>query len=274
MYSVCSNLGSKFFSNLCEMEERYFLLLMALGTAAVVSINASLLTVDIYYPESGLNTNYINNLDGNIFSIGYSSLPYNTDIVNHYAAMGFQFYPWFGNYTMYVNNQTHYQGPDHWRMSITLDDEFSGDLYIDLSMNFYSDGETGTVYACDAQYSMGTCQPRHSPWQVYVPPTSSSDLVGGEEKEEAHLVMHPAFSTTGVGEIYTIFKNYYSTALDNYRDISVYVPWSLLENPISTERDINAIVLLDGDENTTSLFATQGGFYKCLSRMYNMFLMF
>jgi hypothetical protein len=217
-----------------------FLLLTAVITATVV--NASTLNLDIYYPESGLISEAISNLDGNIFSVGYSSLPYSLDLANQYNAMDMYYFPWFGDYTLFVNNETHYVGANHWRVSISLDD-FVGDLYVELSSNFYGN----TVSACELQYSYGTCQPRSSPYYVNV--ASSADSVD--------LVMYPAFSTTGVGRTYTVFTDYYSETLGNYRDINVYVPWSLIENPL--QRSVNAVVYLDGDLDGVTLMSLNGG---------------
>jgi hypothetical protein len=204
--------------------------------------NASLLNLDIYYPESGLDKEAIHNLNGNIFSVGYSSLPYDLELAKNYEDMDMYYFPFFGNYTLYVNNETHYQGPNHWRITIDLA-EFSGDLYVILSSNWYGN----TVLACQAIYSFGTCQPRRSPYRTTL---SSSTAV-------ADLAIYPAFSTTGMGETRTMFTDYFSTTLGNFRDITVHIPWTLIENPLY--RAVSAVVLLDGDFATTSLFASQGG---------------
>jgi hypothetical protein len=211
------------------------------------SASSSSLQLDVFYPDSGLDATVASELGGDLFSVGLSSLPYSLDIIEQYDAKGLFYFPWFGNYTLFVNNHTHRAGPDHWRATFPLPEGFTGDLYVILSMNFYGP----TVRACEANFAMGTCQSRRSPWKVHIPESSgSSDSV-------VSLVTYPSFSTSGVGSSYTIFHDYYSATLDNYRDISVHVPWSVVENPIS--RSVGTIVLLDGDLSTTSLFASQGG---------------
>lgn len=54
-----------------------------------------------------------------------------------------------------------------------------------------------------------------------------------------------------------LFFNFYSFSLDNARNLTVYRPYSLIENPIS--RVVNVMVVFDGDIDTITLLSRNGG---------------
>jgi hypothetical protein len=74
--------------------------------------HSSSVTIDIYYPESNITLSEAAN--NNIFSIGYSSHDYSLDLVTDAEADGSMYFPWFGDFTTYVNNETHRIEPNHW----------------------------------------------------------------------------------------------------------------------------------------------------------------
>jgi enterochelin esterase-like enzyme len=69
--------------------------------------------------------------------------------------------------------------------------------------------------------------------------------------------MYPAFNLFGVGTTDVLLSNFYSSTLGNIRDISVYTPYTLIENPI--KRKVNIVVVYDGDIQTMTLLASSGG---------------
>ncbi len=70
--------------------------------------------------------------------------------------------------------------------------------------------------------------------------------------------MYPSFNIDTPGEVETLIDDIYSPQLDNYRDVPVYTPFSLIENPI--RRPVNVLVILDGFYNMVELMALSGGF--------------
>ena len=120
---------------------------------------SSSITLDIYYPNEGLLYEQVLNQNYNIFSLGYSTSPYDLQLAEQYDGM---YFPWFGNYTYFVNNVTHYVEDNHWQIVIPIGDEVEGEVYVTISSNFFGN----TVKVCEMYYSFGTCQPRGSPYKV------------------------------------------------------------------------------------------------------------
>jgi hypothetical protein len=205
-------------------------------------IQASNVLLDVYYPESLLDHIVITSLEGNIFNIGYSSSPYTQELVASSSPLYYG--PWFGNFSYFINNYTDRVDNNHWRKNIDLND-FEGELYLELSANYF--GPTVTSCLEDGLYAIGICLPRHSPYLVSI--ASATDTVS--------LSMFPSFSAKGIGKTSTLISNYYSSALGNVRDISIYIPWSLIENPLP--REVNSLVLLDGSLDYLSFLTDQGG---------------
>lgn len=73
----------------------------------------------------------------------------------------------------------------------------------------------------------------------------------------AVVTAYPYFSM-GQGAVYTMFEDMYSPQFHNYRDISVYVPASLLQNNLN--RSVNVLVVNDGNLFWTQQLAFIGGF--------------
>ena len=89
---------------------------------------------------------------------------------------------------------------------------------------------------------------RHSPFKAYIPKADSTVI----------LTMFPAFDALSTGNTSVLIKGIYSPDLSNSRDITVFVPPSLVENTL--RRPINALIVLDGVFDTVDLLAKSGGF--------------
>jgi predicted alpha/beta superfamily hydrolase len=198
-------------------------------------VRCSVLVVDVFYPESSIDLNAASG--GNIFSLGYSAYPYSDEAQETASGL---YQPWFGNFSIYINNNTNRVGPNHWQKSVDLG-RFSGLIYAELAMN----PSSFTIPACNSGLNLtgGFCIPRASPYYCNVTSVSAN----------ASIVMYPAFNIYGLGNSYTLFDSFYSESLDNTRPINVFVPWSYIENPES--RVMNVLVLLDGNLEVLSFMA-------------------
>jgi predicted alpha/beta superfamily hydrolase len=70
--------------------------------------------------------------------------------------------------------------------------------------------------------------------------------------------MYPSFDIFGEGKTETLLTAFPSAELGNNRDIILYTPYSLIENYLP--RPVNVLIMHDGDLNSVSLVASQGGF--------------
>ena len=71
--------------------------------------------------------------------------------------------------------------------------------------------------------------------------------------DEASLKIYPFFDLRGKGMTQLLLPNFYSPQLGNVRDINVYWPYSLIENP--TLRKINVLIVNDGTLDALKVFA-------------------
>jgi enterochelin esterase-like enzyme len=71
--------------------------------------------------------------------------------------------------------------------------------------------------------------------------------------DELSLTIYPFFDLRGKGIAEVLLPDFYSYQLGNVRDINVYWPYSLIENP--TPRKINVLVVHDGTLDALKVFA-------------------
>ena len=207
----------------------------------VQNAQGSFIELHIYYPEENLQLNMSNPFGDILFQYGFSTSPYSLQIYETYP----NYFPWTANYTYDIVNSTDYVGPNHWMKLINVGENTVGGVYVELITNI---NFPNIVKTCTNWLEWGPCMPRHTPSIVNI--TSPDQTV--------ELLMYPAFNIAGIGNVSTIFKNYFSPQLGNVRDISLYLPYSLIENPI--QRKVNVLVLYDGSIENTQLYAFNGGF--------------
>mmetsp|Transcript_13534 Transcript_13534/g.20327 ORF Transcript_13534/g.20327 Transcript_13534/m.20327 type:complete len:551 (+) Transcript_13534:52-1704(+) len=215
----------------------YFLsLLLCLGLQFV---HASVLSIDIFYPEHLIRSE--SGAEGNIFVLGYSSLPYSYELS---LTSNGQYYPDFGNYSMYVSNSSNRIESNHWRYDLDLG-EYEGQLYVQISQN----SQFNTIESCPpVSYLAGsTCVPRQGPYTTYIPNVDS----------RVNMSIYPAFDLLATGTVHTAIHNFYSSYFKNYRNISLFVPSTYVENNI--HRQMNVLVLLDGSDFVTEFMVSQAG---------------
>ena len=112
----------------------------------------------------------------------------------------------------------------------------------------FNSSVTDCLSLADNEMSGEVCGQHGSPWTVTIT----------DPKQEIALTTFPAFGigSTGVSKI--LLSNFYSPQLKNYRDISAYLPPSLLQNKVS--RPINVMVILDGSLSTIQSYSKNTGF--------------
>lgn len=148
-------------------------------------------------------------------------------------------------------------GNDTWMKALPLGDNYSGYVTVDI----YAPQVYGLVnnelrvsssvtdcYNNPAAIEMSPelCQQTGNPWTVAVSAGVSTDL---------HV--YPGFGFF-VGKTEVILNQFYSPQLDNHRNVSVFVPASILNNGL--KRKVDVLVLLDGSDSVVDSFATRGGF--------------
>lgn len=205
---------------------------------------SSFIELHIYYPEANVQLNSSLAYGDVAFQYAYSTSPYSLEIVEKYINTS-GYFPWQGNYSYFITNSSDYVGKDHWMKTIDVGESTTGTVYLELFANVFI---PYTIKTCKNMNTWGSCMPRHAPSYVQI----------NDPSETVLLNMYPAFDITGFGQVSTIFSNYYSSSLGNYRDISLYLPYSLIENPI--RREVNVLLLYDGDLATTQLMALNAGF--------------
>eukprot|EP01035_Chromulina_nebulosa_P024885 gene24885-32420_t len=156
-------------------------------------------------------------------------------------AIGDGIAPWFGNSSIIVSNRTDRVSPNNWLKIINLG-EAVGRIYLNLGEYDFS-----LKFCTESYYAYARCHGKHSTYYFDVETVSSV----------ANLTIYPNYYVFGQGRLQApLLHNFYSPQLNNYRDISVYVPWSLIENSIT--RAVNILVQLDGDVETIPYYVFQG----------------
>lgn len=148
------------------------------------------------------------------------------------------------SFTIYASDSI---GNDAYQKNISLPD-FQGDVYVTI---------TGTQDAATGKYSVVPCPMGNGCSAIGVPyytKIASIDSV-------AVIRAYPYFNVLN-GQVYTIFHNFYSPQLNNYRDISVFVPPSVSQN--SLRRKVNCLVVNDGTLLFLQQLTTLGGFDRAV----------
>lgn len=219
----------------------FILLLQALELG-----RAATLTLEVYYPESGIS---LIPGDPNVFSFGFSTSPYSADTPESL--------PWWGDVS-YLISMDDKIDTNIWRKSIDLGD-FRGDVFVNLASYpaflFMSPEGRYTVNVCnnliplhDWTGGLAPCMPRHSPYNALFETASDTTI----------LRIFPAFDALAQGNSTILVQDIYSPFFENHRAISAYIPPSFIENPMS--RPLNILVLLDGFLDTVEYLANNGGF--------------
>jgi predicted alpha/beta superfamily hydrolase len=231
---------------------RLLLFVSILAAAPIGVLSYVYLSVDINYPETGIN---FDSSSSDIFGIRYSSNPYTPSTVEFNGNIFHTADPWWGNWSAYINVNafSNRVGPNNWRIKIPIFGVAENKRVFVLISDRPGPGDKSTINACDRStiYNgaapTGRCIPRNGAYFVDMQPHGNYSLS-----------VYPAFNTIGQGRVETIYTNFWSKQFLNLRNISLYRPNSLLENPL--RRVINVLILHDGDEEFVSYLALQGGF--------------
>jgi len=149
---------------------------------------------------------------------------------------------------------------NNWFKQLDVGDMFTGTVVIDIfaPLPYTLDVHnrlifSSSVTACfkkKADYEMGAeiCGQHGQPWTLHISDTSSV----------VSIDMFPAFGLSSVGNTSIVLPSFYSSQLNNSRDIPVYQPPSLLQNKV--KRAVNIMILLDGSYHVVENYATRTGF--------------
>mmetsp|Transcript_5493 Transcript_5493/g.8979 ORF Transcript_5493/g.8979 Transcript_5493/m.8979 type:complete len:590 (-) Transcript_5493:174-1943(-) len=228
-------------------------------------VEGSAILLDVYYPESNLNADYIANYypnPGTVFGVSITTcqtVQGTDDCPGGEQAFDPDVYS--------ISNITNRVGPNHWQKTFDLGDIYTGEVVVKLiamqSLGVGADDHyfvTSSVPQCidqagnyeiTAQY----CEQPGSPYIVSIVNTS----------ETVELVTFPWFGLDGgmvvngsSSPFYAALTQVYSPELNNSRNISVYIPPSILQNSIP--RAVNIMLMMDGEYGVTFAFAFRGGF--------------
>jgi pimeloyl-ACP methyl ester carboxylesterase len=225
-----------------------FLSLLALKVA-----NASTIDVTVKFSNSSLNAAFFVGGENRVFGLNwYTCLDQIGTEVCPGAQATFQ--------SEYFIRTTDNIGIDTWKKTIDVGSSYIGpvvfDLFAPLTMEITVTNElifSSSVSACfddTADYEMSgeICGQHGQPWTVDI--TSTDARIDVE--------VFPAFGIGETGNTSILLPHFYSTQLDNYRDIPVYVPPSVLQNKV--KRPLNIMIVLDGGFGTVQSYSTRTGF--------------
>lgn len=161
--------------------------------------------------------------------------------------------PYDPAFTIY---NTSYVGNNQFNHEIVIPD-FNGTVYLVLSAVFYPAG-----------YPLGLCSIiNYCNWTAGDPggnycvnvgmPYYSQEISPGQGK----IVAYPYFGMNS-GFVYTIFPNFFSPQLGNFRDINVYVPSSYYQNTV--QRNFSILVVNDGSLYSLQQLTGVGGFDRAV----------
>lgn len=120
--------------------------------------------------------------------------------------------------------------------------------FTDQGVVFFDSSVTDCLSLADNEMGGEFCGAHGQPWTVTIT----------DPKQVIALTAYPAFSMATKGETVVLLENFYSTQLDNNRNVSVYLPPSVIQNKM--ERPINIMILLDGAHSVVESFASRTGF--------------
>lgn len=211
----------------------YFLIFMLmLNMLTILGKSDKMLNLHIYYPMD------------NLVSISSTSAVFDILI----STAGSQ--KWgYRNSTYYVFNNTDYYHNNHWIKNISIPSDYTGNLYFQLTGHMADDfSRHYSVSLCDNMFFQNQyCLQQGMPYILNV--TDADSLYS--------LTVFPSFGNIQ-GETEVLFEQFYSSQLNNYRNISIYIPNSIKQNNI--KRNINIFIVNDGDLDILDSFAYSGGF--------------
>ena len=232
----------------------------------VRQVKGSTIQLDVYYPESNLNVDYINNyypVPGTVFGVSITTCQ--TQQGTPDCPGGEQA---FEPSVYSISNYTDRVGLNHWRKSFDLGNVYTGEVVVRI-IALQSVGiitNTSTLYVTSSvpqcidqagnyQITAQYCEQPGSPYSVSIVDTAAT----------VELVTFPWFGLDG-GKVvtgttspeYANLAEVYSPQLNNSRNISVYIPPSILQNTIP--RAVNIMLMMDGEYGVTFAFAFRGGF--------------
>jgi hypothetical protein len=226
-----------------------FLLLLNVASAAILDIT-------VMFSESSLDPSFFVDGEDRVFGLNfYSSCQ---DRINTTSCPGGQatYQP---QYWISTSDKT---ASNTWKKVVNIGNSYTGPIRLGLFSPLLftiDDANNGafvfhsSVIACaddlaDVEMSLEICGQHGTPWTVDITDTS----------ETVAVTLYPAFGIGEEGVTFVALEQYYSPQLNNSRNISVYVPPSVLQNKVS--RPVNIMFLLDGSDATVRSYATRTGF--------------
>jgi hypothetical protein len=116
-----------------------------------------------------------------------------------------------------------------------------GAVYFDSSV-------TDCLSLADNEMGGEFCGAHGQPWTVTIT----------DAKQTIALTAFPAFGMATSGQTVVLMEDLYSPQLNNSRNVSVFIPPSLLQNKM--QRPVNIMILLDGAHSVVESFAARTGF--------------
>jgi predicted alpha/beta superfamily hydrolase len=224
-----------------------FLLLLNVASAAVIDIT-------VMFSESSLDPSFFVDGEDRVFGLNfYSSCQ---DIINTTSCPGGQasFQP---QYWISTSDKT---APNTWKKVVNTGNSYTGPIRFGLfAPQLFTIEANGafvfhsSVIECaddlaDVEMTLEICGQHGTPWTVDITDTS----------ETVPITVFPAFGIGEEGVTFVALEQFYSPQLNNSRNISVYVPPSILQNKVS--RPVNIMFLLDGSDATVRSYSTRTGF--------------
>lgn len=227
----------------------------------ITTVKASVLDLQIYYPEYNINkTVLVKDQAQSLFWLWIYSCEENHINSNGYYTFGTNVCPggevnrnvpqslsdplYFPNYT--VSNLYDRVGPNHWNKKFNLENTFTGRVYIAITSVQSPYGNILYPPCLEA-----ICSQIGMPWTTVIDSVSQT----------AEIFMFPAFGTQETGVVKILLPDFPSNILyPMTRDIPVYIPPTLIQNNIT--REINIMILNDGDMNNVVSYSLLYGFQQ------------
>jgi len=232
---------------------------VALLLALCVGTKCAVILVDVVYPEERLNAGVIGEHDNVVMGFSLNTC---LDVRGTGECPGGEVA--FSPKEYSLSNTTDRVAPGHWQKAFTIDAPFTGTVYLTpiglMYLGVSQDGEQfevkSGVQACtegSANYLITAeyCDQPGAPYRVDV--TSAA--------ETYKVTMYPWFGLVE-GRVDVLLPSLFSPQFNNSRNVTVYRPPSILQNP--AERAVNILFLMDGHSTVTSSFALRAGFQQAV----------
>lgn len=227
---------------------------------------SSTIRLIVYYPEDNINKEFIDSSAGVLFGLSITACQTERGLVDSDGTCPGGTYA--SDKSLSISNITDRVGPNHWEKTLDMGTIYTGKVYVRI-VALISLGVEGDRYTVDS--SIPQCIDQAGNYEITVEyceqPGSPYSVDISDVNQEAVLYTFPWFGLDegmiiGASDN-TELAHVYSPQLDNYRNISVFVPQSILQNTVP--RAVNIMMMMDGEYGVVSAFVNRGGFDLAVS---------